>query len=55
MAAFLANVSLFFTAAIGWVGSVLTTITGSPVLTVLCLAIPITGFAVGLLTRLIRV
>ena len=55
MESFLSNVGTFFTKCIGWLGTCLDTITGNPALTVLCLAMPICGFAVGLLGRLIRV
>lgn len=55
MADFLATIGTFFTWSITQMGTVLTTITASPALTVLCLAMPICGFAVGLLSRLIRV
>lgn len=54
MADFLATIGTFFTQAMTWVGNVITVITGNPALTVLCLAMPICGFAVGLLNRLIR-
>ncbi len=54
MGEFLTNVGTFFTTAVGWMGDVLTTITGNPALLVLCLAMPICGFAVGLLGRLVR-
>lgn len=55
MASFLTDIGTFFTQAISWLNTCLTTITGNPALTVLCLAMPICGFAVGLLGRLIRV
>lgn len=51
---FLAPIGTFFTTAIGWLGSVLDTIVSNPPLLVLCLAMPIIGFAVGLLRRMIR-
>lgn len=54
MEAFLQNIGTFFTQSIEWMGDVLTTVSGSPELTVLVLAMPIVGFAVGLLSRLIR-
>lgn len=55
MSTFLTTIGTFVTQAITWAGNVLDAIVASPPLTVMCLAIPITGFAVGLLTRLIRV
>lgn len=51
---FLTSIGTFFTQSITWLGDVLDVITGSPVLTVMCLAMPIVGFSVGLLSRLIR-
>lgn len=55
MASFLTDIGAFFTQSISWLSTCLSTITASPALTVLCLAMPICGFAVGLLGRLIRV
>lgn len=54
MAAFLTNIGTFFTQSMTWMGEVLTEVTNNPALTVLVLAMPICGFAVGLLSRLIR-
>lgn len=54
MTAFLTNIGTFLTTAIDWMGDVLSTVTASPELTVMVLAMPIAGFAVGLLARLIR-
>lgn len=54
MTAFLTDIGTFFTQSLTWLGNVLTTVTGNPALTVLVLAMPICGFAVGLLSRLIR-
>lgn len=54
MSAFLTEIGTFFTQSITWLSDVLDTVTGSPALTVLVLAMPIVGFAVGLLGRLIR-
>lgn len=54
MADFIAAVTSWFTAAIGWVGSVGTTITGSPILLAFC-SLPIVGLGVGLFKRLINV
>ena len=54
MAAFLGDVGTFFTKAIEWLGVVLTKVTDSPALLVMVLAMPICGFAVGLLSRLVR-
>lgn len=54
MSGFLTNIGTFFTTAIGWLGDVLAVIVANPALTVLCLAMPICGFAIGMLNRLIR-
>lgn len=54
MASFLTDIGTFFTQSVSWLGTVLDTVTGSPALTVMVLAMPIVGFAVGLLSRLIR-
>lgn len=54
MTAFLTDIGTFFTQSITWLGDVLDTVTGNPALTVMVLAMPIVGFAVGLLGRLIR-
>ena len=54
MASFLADIGVFFTQSVTWLTSIMSTITASPALTVLVLAMPICGFAVGLLGRLVR-
>lgn len=54
MTAFLADIGVFFTQSVTWLGNVLSTITSNPALTVLILGFSIVGFAVGLLGRLIR-
>lgn len=54
MSTFLGNIGTFFTQCVTWLGNILTVITENPALTVLVLAMPIVGFAVGLLSRLIR-
>lgn len=54
MSAFLTTIGEFFTQAITWLGDVLDTIVENPALIVMVLAMPIVGFAVGLLGRLIR-
>ncbi len=54
MAAFLTDIGTFFTQSITWLGDVLDVVTGNPALLVMVLAMPICGFAVGLLSRLIR-
>lgn len=54
MTTFLNTIGLFFTQAIDWLGDVLDVVVANPALTVMVLAMPIVGFAVGLLSRLIR-
>ena len=54
MADFLSQVGTFFTQSVTWMGDVLTEVTSTPALLVLVIAMPIVGFAVGLLGRLIR-
>ena len=54
MEAFLSNIGTFFTQSITWLGNVLDVVVENPALLVLVIAMPIVGFAVGLLSRLIR-
>ena len=54
MATFLESIGSFFTQSITWLGDVLDVVVSNPALTVMVLAMPIVGFAVGLLSRLIR-
>lgn len=54
MQTFLTDVGTFFTQAISWLGDVLDIIMSNPALLVLVIAMPVCGFAVGLLNRLIR-
>lgn len=54
MTAFLGEIGTFFTQSISWLGTVLTTVTNSAPLTVLVFAMPICGFALGMLRRLVR-
>jgi hypothetical protein len=42
-----------FTAAIGWVGTVASTIAGEPILLIACVGIPLCGLGVGLFKRLL--
>lgn len=55
MANILTEVGTFLTQAIAWMGDVLDTIVTSPALLLMVIAMPVAGFAVGLLNRLIRV
>ena len=54
MTTFLTDIGTFFTQAITWLGSVLSTVFSNPPLLVLVIAMPVIGFAVGLLSRLIH-
>lgn len=54
MQEFLTEIGTFFTQAITWLGNVLDVVVADPALLVMVLAMPICGFAVGLLSRLIR-
>lgn len=54
MSTILTDIGTFFTQAITWLGDVLDVIVGNPVLLIMVIAMPICGFAVGLLNRLIR-
>lgn len=54
MTTLLTGIGEFFTKSIEWLGTVLNTITGNPALLILCIAMPVIGFAVGLLNRLIK-
>ena len=49
----LADIGTFFTAAIGWLGTALDTVVGSPVLFVMVIAIPVSMVAIAILRRLI--
>ena len=46
-------VTSVFTAAIGWVGTVASTIAGQPILLLACVGIPLCGLGVGLFKRLL--
>lgn len=54
MTAFLSTIGEFFTQSVTWMGDVLDVIVENPALTIMVIAMPIVGFAVGLLGRLIR-
>ena len=53
MTELLTGVGEVFTQAIGWVGDVATTITGTPVLLMFCVAVPLCGLGVGMFKRLL--
>lgn len=48
------NITSFFTGAISWVTQILSLISAQPILMVLCILIPVAGFAVGLFRRLLN-
>ena len=54
MSALLTAVTDVFTAAVGWVSTVATTITGQPVLLLFCVAVPLCGLVVGMFSRLLH-
>ena len=54
MAELLAAVTSVFTSAVGWVGTVATTITEEPVLLLFCVAVPLCGLGVGMFSRLLH-
>lgn len=53
MDALITAVSSVFTAAIGWVGTVATTIGEQPILLLACVGVPLCGLGVGLFKRLL--
>lgn len=54
MSAFLAFINTFFEQCVTWMGNLVNYIISQPALVVLCFAMPICGFAISLLHRLIR-
>jgi len=54
MTTLLTGIGSFFTQSVDWLGDVLTVITGNPALLILVIAMPVIGFSVGLLNRLIK-
>lgn len=54
METLLTNIGAFFTKSVDWLGEILGTVVESPALLILVIAMPVCGFAVGLLNRLIR-
>lgn len=53
MADIITAISTVFTAAIGWVGTVASTIADEPILLISCVAIPLCGLGVGMFKRLL--
>ena len=54
MSTFLGNIGTFFTQSFTWLSDIVDIVTGNPALTVLVLAMPIVGFAIGIFNRLVR-
>ena len=53
VATLIASAGDVFTAAIGWVGNVASTIVGNPLLVLACVGIPLCGLGVGMFKRLL--
>lgn len=53
MTELIAAVTSVFTAAIGWVGTVASTIAGQPILLLACVGIPLCGLGIGMFKRLL--
>ena len=53
MDALITSVSTVFTAAIGWVGTVASTIAAQPILLLSCVGVPLCGLGVGMFKRLL--
>ena len=49
----IAAITSIFTAAIGWVGTVASTIAAQPILLLACVGVPLCGLGVGLFKRLL--
>lgn len=53
MTEIIAAITSVFTSAIGWVGTVASTIAGQPILLMSCVAIPLCGLGIGMFKRLL--
>lgn len=53
MADLISAITSVFTAAIGWVGTVGTTVAGNDILLLSCVGIPLCGLGVGMFKRLL--
>lgn len=53
MTEIISAITSVFTSAIGWVGTVATTIGEQPILLISCVAIPLCGLGVGMFKRLL--
>ena len=47
------DVGTVFTAAVGWVGDVASTIAGQPILLLACVGVPLCGLGIGMFKRLL--
>jgi len=53
MADIIATITSVFTAAIGWVGTVASTIAGQPILLLAVVGVPLCGLGIGMFKRLL--
>lgn len=53
MAEIISSITSVFTSAIGWVGTVASTIAAQPILLLACVGVPLCGLGVGLFKRLL--
>lgn len=53
MTEIIAAITSIFTSAIGWVGTVASTIAAQPILLLTCVGVPLCGLGVGLFKRLL--
>lgn len=53
MTEIIAAITSIFTASIGWVGTVASTIAAQPILLLACVGVPLCGLGVGLFKRLL--
>ena len=53
MAEIISAITSVFTSAIGWVGTVASTIADQPILLLACVAVPMCGLGVGMFKRLL--
>ena len=54
ISAILSSVGSFLTAAVGWMGDVIAFVSSEPILLLMVVLMPVGGFAIGGLRRLIR-
>lgn len=54
MSEILTNVTTFFTQVVGWVGDLIDMIVANPVLLIFVVCLPIAGYAIGYLKRLLN-